>query len=238
MTGKENNNPRELARQGKPEMPEPPNLLEDFGGALLQGIPGALPVVGSMFSGMMASGMDFNYKAKMHQIVEYILIELEGLSQRVGWAPEALVQDEQFAAYLTRAVWQAAETVEEDKLRALAMASINSGSWSPIEGAEREFYWRLLRQYTSLHLQTLKALHSTQVPEMGGGDGVRLEDFFRTVIGFPAFHEDIGDAVLSDLARDGLTRNGFGRGYPFSSGSSDLSPLGGSFLEFLDETGS
>ena len=186
---------------------------------------------------MIAAGLNFSYKAKMHKVVEYVLSEIAEISEQLNQAPQEIIKDEQFATYLTRAVWQAAETHEQEKLHALALASINSGSWSPIEDAEREYYWRLLRQYTLLHLQTLKALHSTQVPELGSDEQVRLEDFFRNTIGFPAFHEDIGDAVLTDLSRDGLTRNGFGRGYSFTAGSSDLSPLGGSFLDFVSTSG-
>ena len=228
------NNSEKSTEKEKPEMPDTPDVLEDVGEAMILGIPGALPIVGPSLSGMIAAGLNYSYKAKMHKVVDFVLEELEDLRKLINLTPESTIKDEQFNTYLTRAVWQAVETHEEEKLRALASAAVNSGSWSPIDDAEREYYWRLLRQYTVLHLQTLRALHSKATPDIGIDGDLRLEDFFKHSIGFPAFHEDIGDAVLRDLSRDGLTTSGFGRGYVFTVGASDLSPMGGSFLDFLN----
>lgn len=219
-----------------PELPEQPHYGEQIGEAVLKGGFGAIPFIGPALAETISFSMRASNEHKIHNFLEWVQAELARLQDVCVLQIENIVGDEQFKTYVTRALWQSVETHEELKLRALALAASHSGGWSSIEDAEREFYWRLLRNYNALHLQTLRALHPVDDSSAGADSGAALHEFFMKVIGFPAHHEGIGAAVIADLHQDGLLANHYGMGYTITPGKSHLSTLGGEFLNFISES--
>lgn len=221
---------------GIPELPEKPHYAEQIGEAALKGIFGAIPFIGPTLAETIGLSMQASNEHKIHNFLEWVQAELARLQDISVLRIEDILDDVQFKTYVTRALWQSVETHEEVKLKALALAASHSGSWSMIQDAEREFYWRLLRKYNALHFKTLRALHPVDSPSGEVGSGPSLNEFFMKVIGFPAHHEGIGAAILADLHQDRLLANDYGMGYTITSGISHLSTLGGEFLNFVGET--
>lgn len=213
--------------------PDVPLVSEQLGEAALKGVFGAFPLIGPALSEAIAFCMRAGTERKTAQFLQYVYRELEGIKELSANLLEEIFADERFEPYLIRAIGMSWETFEEEKLSALAAAALRSASWNKLNTVECEFYWSLLRRYNAVHLKTLSFLHLGQ--PKGHEPFETIDDFFRHVVGFPAHHDEIGQATMAELYQDKLITDHYGLGYKLSQNAiGGLTTLGGDFLHFVE----
>lgn len=220
--------------------PEKPMLIEEVGAAAFKGVVGAIPVVGPALAEMTGVAVRAGVDKKNYDFVMALSEQVEIIQRRLDMPVDEIFGDPEFQSYLTRAVMIAWETHEDEKIRAVARAAVRSGPWEPTGVSEKEYYWSLLRRYSADYLVILRVLHQPDTlwaEWKMSGDEIALDRIFQEIIGFPAHHDEIGQAIMSTLYQDQLTEAGFGLGYSFvrGEGRSVLTTLGGDFVQFYIE---
>lgn len=223
--------------------PEEPMFIDEIGAAALKGVFGAIPLFGPALAEMTEVAVKAGVDKKNYEFLMALAEQVDIIRRRLDMPLDAIFAAPEFQSYLTRAVMIAWETHEDEKIRAVARAAVRSGPWEPTGVSEKEYYWSLLRRYSADYLVILKVLHRPSILWDDWDlpmDEVPLHRVFQEIIGFPAHHDDIGQAIMSTLYQDQLTESGYGLGYSFVRGDdrSKLTTLGGDFVQFYMENGS
>lgn len=217
--------------------PEESHWVEEIGLAALKGAVGAIPVVGPALAEFTGVAVKAGVGKKNHAFLMALNEQVRDIEDRLNLRTEEIFANPEFQSYLTRAIIIAWETYEEEKIRALARAAVRSGPWHGTGRSEKEFYWGLLRRYSADHLVILKVLHRPAILWEDWGlpiEEIPLHAVFQELLGFPAHHDEIGQAILITLYQDQLTESGYGLGYSFvpGEGRSRLTTLGGGLVQF------
>lgn len=227
-------------RLGKNELEEP-SLVHDMLEAVPKALLGAVPVVGPFISDLTGVALKAGTNRKQYKFLTALSSEIEILKQRLDASVNEIFSDPEFQSYLTRAVMIAWETHEYEKIRAVACAAVHSGPWEGTGVSEKEYYWSLLRRYSADYLVILRAFHHPNLLWEDWEwtmDEVPFDLFFQQILGFPAHHDEISQAIMSTFYQDQLTSAIYGLGNKFTRGDqSRLKTLGGDFVKFYEDHG-
>lgn len=224
-------------------IPEEPSLIDEFGEATFKALIGAVPIFGPMIAEYTGVALKAGANRKNYLLLASMAKEIELLKRRDGLSVDEIFANTEFQSYLTRAVMIAWETHEEEKIRAVARAALRSGPWEGTGVSEKEYYWSLLRRYSADYLVALRIFHQPRLLwdewELKT-ERVPFDHLFQNMIGFPAHHDEIGQAIMYAFYQDKLTSAAYGLGNTFERGEtqSRLTTLGGDFVKFYEEYGS
>ena len=217
--------------------PEPKK--SDAGYAVAKGVVGSLPLVGAIGAELFGLLIQEPYEKRSREWMTAVGDALAELRDNGRISAEALRNDPAFTDTVIAATQIAIRTHNEDKRKALHNAILNSALPSAPDESIRQWFLRLVDEFTARHLQLLDLFddpvawqdrHNCKIPklEMGG-----LSHIIRHA--YPGMQRGLYDQWWRDLYARGLvspdtlhtTRTGR------SLTDSQTTPLGKQFLGFI-----
>lgn len=197
------------------EKPPKSRTAGDIAHEVGKAIVSAIPTVGGplqvLFENVFSAPIENRKRAWLEQLAD-VVAELQ---RRVeGLTPEKLAANEVFVTVAMQASQSAIRNHQEEKLRALRNATLNSALPNPPQEDEQMIFLRLIDQLTPWHLRILALLdnpvqwmarNSISNPNWGmGGVSTVIEHCFQDLRG----QRDTYDQIVRDLQNEGLLKQG------------------------------
>ena len=165
----------------------------------------SLSQIGSVFSVLLSEYIPSRRMLRLETFTNELADEFKKIEDKID--PEFITSDE-FAFLFEQCYKAASENYEKEKLNAFKAIIINSSFDKSVINSEKEFFFNLTRQLTTLHIQMLFFLSDTRgyinkmnlnENQIQGG----YKEFMPTI--FPKIDYETIKIIIDDLNKYGLT---------------------------------
>jgi hypothetical protein len=216
---------------------------EDKAVEILEALIGVIPLAGTGIA-LLKSIADSPLAQRRAQWFNNLGLDLKHLIEKYeNITPDELSKNEIFVSTLVQATQAAIKTHQQEKLKYLRNAVLNSALPNPPDESQQQIFVRWLDEFTVWHVELLK-LFRGEMPslELNRDDWriqMNVDRTFEVVCNhYPEMKAqyDLFLTILEDLARNGIIANTHPSAMMMSRRTSnpEITRLGNAFLKFIE----